>query len=123
MQSYLGLLSGGEDTSTLADIVGSDSPPGDLGRISLSKELNGNLALAIINHKRVGGGIGGNSSGILSMNGIILEHVGGVVQVEEGIVDSHGHDISGVLHGGTADETTDAAESVDSDLDSHGLFV
>ena len=56
------------------------------------------------------------------MNGIVLEHVSSVVQVEEGVVDSHGHNISRVLHGGTADETADAAESVDSDLDSHGCL-
>ena len=59
------------------------------------------------------------------MNRIVLEHVGSIVEVEEGIVDGDGHDIAWMLHCSTAHETSDAAEAVDSEFDSHvgGEFV
>ena len=53
------------------------------------------------------------------MNRIVLEHVGSIVEVEEGIVDGDGHDIAWMLHCSTAHETSDAAEAVDSEFDSH----
>lgn len=119
MESYFCLISGGENTSTFTHIVSTNRSPGDLGRIPLGKEFDGRLCLSIINDERVRGSISGDSSRVLSMDGIVLEHIGGVIQVKEGVVDGDGHNIARVLHGGTADETTDTAESVDSDLDSH----
>lgn len=123
--AHLSLISSSKDTSTLAHVVGTDRSPRNRRGIPLSKELDGSLGLSVINNQRVGGGISGNGSGELAVDGIVLEHVGGVVQVEEGIVDGDGHDIPGVLHGGAADETANAAESVDTNLDSHDedLFV
>ena len=123
--AHLSLISSSKDTSTLAHVVGTNRSPRNRRGIPLSKELDGSLGLSVINNQRVGGGISGNGSGELAVDGIVLEHVGGVVQVEEGIVDGDGHDIPGVLHGGAADETANAAESVDTNLDSHDedLFV
>ena len=53
------------------------------------------------------------------MDGVVLEEVSGIVKTEEGVVDG---DDSGVIvkNSGTADEASDAAESVDSELNWHG---
>ena len=48
------------------------------------------------------------------MGRVILEHVHHVVQGDEGIVD--GHDFCALGNGGAKDQATDAAESIDSDL-------
>lgn len=59
------------------------------------------------------------SAGILAMNPVILEEVGGVIEGKEGVVDGHRHDIAGMFEGGAADETADATKAVDSDFNSH----
>jgi hypothetical protein len=47
---------------------------------------------------------------------VILEHVGGVVGLDEGVVDSGDEDIV-VLDGVTEDNPANATEAVDTDLD------
>ena len=59
------------------------------------------------------------SAGILAMNPVILEKVGGVIEGKEGVVDGHRHDIAGMFEGGAADETADATKAVDSGFNSH----
>ena len=48
------------------------------------------------------------------MRGVVLEHVHHVVERDEGIVD--GHDLGALGDGRPQHQTTDAAETVDSDL-------
>eukprot|EP00544_Gedaniella_sp_CCMP2646_P000261 CAMPEP_0202504624 /NCGR_PEP_ID=MMETSP1361-20130828/45083_1 /ASSEMBLY_ACC=CAM_ASM_000849 /TAXON_ID=210615 /ORGANISM="Staurosira complex sp., Strain CCMP2646" /LENGTH=48 /DNA_ID= /DNA_START= /DNA_END= /DNA_ORIENTATION= len=47
------------------------------------------------------------------MSGIILEHVGHVVTLDERIVDSNNLDLFWVVQASTEDKTTDATETVD----------
>jgi len=115
----LGLLGGGEDTGGLAHVGSADRSPRDVTGVLLGEELDGDLALSVVDDEGVGGDIGSDSSRVLSVDRIVLEEVACVVDGEEGVIDSDGHDITGVLKGGTAYETADTAESVDSKLDSH----
>ncbi len=110
----LGLVSVGEDTCGLANVRSSNRSPRNIRGVPLSEELDNGLALSVLNDKRVGFSIGGDSSGVLSVDRIILEEVSSIVEGEEGIVHSDGGNITLVLKSSTAHETSDAAESVDS---------
>jgi len=116
----LSLSGGGEDTGGLAHVRGADLSPRNVGRVALREELDGALLSALLSDdEAVGCLVGLDGSGVLSVDGIVLEHVTGVVEGKEGVVDGDGGDITLVLEGGSAYETTDAAESVYSNLDSH----
>merc|ERR1719454_2236725 len=52
------------------------------------------------------------------MGGVVLEHVDHVVERNEGIVD--GHHRHALVDGGTEDEASNSAKSIDSDL-GHGV--
>lgn len=54
----------------------------------------------------------------LAMGGVVLEHVDHVVERNEGIVD--GHHRHALVDGGTEDEASNSAKSIDSDL-GHGV--
>ena len=61
--------------------------------------------------------VGGDLSLVSAVGGVVLEHVDHVVEGNEGVVD--GHDVDSLLEGSPQDETTDASETVDTDL-GHG---
>ena len=54
------------------------------------------------------------------MDGVVLNEAACVVEGEEDIVDSHGHDVGVVLEGGASDEAADTAKTVYFNLGSHG---
>jgi len=103
------LLVGGEDTGGLDDVLGALLRPGDVGGVTLGVEgdllavdnevLAGDLDLALED----------------TVGGVVLEHVGGVLGLNEGVV--HGDDVDVlVLDGVAEDDATNAAETVDTDL-------
>ena len=49
------------------------------------------------------------------MGGVVLEHVDHVVEGDEGVVDCH--DLGSLGHGRAENQATNAAESVDTDLE------
>ena len=72
------LVDGGEDTSGLDDVLGTDGSPGDVGGVTLGKDLDGlslDPELAIL-------GLDGALEA--AVNGIVLEHVDHVLKVDEG---------------------------------------
>ena len=115
----LGFFGGSEDTGGFANVVGSDRSPGDFRGVHCIEELDDGGGASVVDDKRVRRQVGSDRAGILAMDRVILEEVGGVVEGKEGIVDGHWHDIAGMFEGSAADETTDATEAVDSDLNSH----
>ena len=115
----LGLIGSSEDAGAFTYVVGPHRSPGDFRGVHGVEELDDSGRFAIVDDERVRLQVGRDGAGILAMNRVILEEVGGVVEGEEGIVDGHRHDIAGMFEGGAADETADATEAVDSDFNSH----
>mmetsp|Transcript_28022 Transcript_28022/g.65147 ORF Transcript_28022/g.65147 Transcript_28022/m.65147 type:complete len:464 (+) Transcript_28022:520-1911(+) len=101
----------GKDTSRFNNIVGSGISPLDVGRVHFSKDRNGLVVkhdgLFIMNT---------NSARVLSVGGVKFHHVFHVVDRNKGVVDSDNVD-HGVVLSGTHDETTNAAKSIDTDVD------
>mmetsp|Transcript_22928 Transcript_22928/g.49600 ORF Transcript_22928/g.49600 Transcript_22928/m.49600 type:complete len:301 (+) Transcript_22928:252-1154(+) len=118
----LGLLGRGEDSSGLAHVSGADGSPWNVRGVLLGEELDDSLALALSDDEGIGLFVGRDGSGVLAVDGIVLEEVAGVVEGEEGIVDCYRHDISVVFEGGANDETADTPEAIDSNFDSHVLI-
>mmetsp|Transcript_2577 Transcript_2577/g.4651 ORF Transcript_2577/g.4651 Transcript_2577/m.4651 type:complete len:498 (-) Transcript_2577:2604-4097(-) len=109
-----GLLDGSEDSGRLNDVVNIGVSPGDLGRVHFSEDCE-----LLSSNGQSGVGVGNNLGGVLSMDGVVLEHVLHVVGGDEGVVD--GDDVDhGVVLSGAHNEAADAAESVDSDVDGLG---
>ena len=69
----VGLLDGGEDAGGLADVVGADLTPADLGGVHLGEELD---ALSV-DDEAVSVDLDGGIE--LAVNGVVLELVGGVL--------------------------------------------
>ena len=93
-QSYL--LDLGEDTCGFANGLSTDSSPWDLSRISAGEELD----LGSSNVEAVT--LDGDICWVGSVDGIVLELVGGVVDVKERVVDSDDGGVW-VVKSGTAD--------------------
>mmetsp|Transcript_12562 Transcript_12562/g.20487 ORF Transcript_12562/g.20487 Transcript_12562/m.20487 type:complete len:201 (-) Transcript_12562:80-682(-) len=55
----------------------------------------------------------------LAVDGVMLKHVNHVLQINEGIIDSHQCNISALGDDRASDETTNAPEPVDANLDGH----
>jgi len=109
LQVSLGLLGGGEDTGRLDNVVCTSLAPWDLGWVLLGVELD-SLAIdlqSILESL--------DRTLELSVGGIVLEHVGSVVGFNEWIIDGDDVDIV-MLDGIAEDDTTDTAESVNSNL-------
>jgi hypothetical protein len=110
LEMGLGLVNGGEDTSGLNDVVGAGLGPLDVGGITLRVELDSlavdNKVVALVADLTLEDTVGR----------VVLEHVDGVVRLNEGVVDSNNLDV-GVLDGIAEDDTADTTETVDADLD------
>lgn len=105
-----GLLGGGEDTGRLDDVLGTSVLPGDGGRVPLGVELDG----LTVDDKVVALNLDVTLE--LTVGRVVLEHVLGVLGLNEGVV--HGNDLDvRVLDSIAEDDTTDTAESVDTNLD------
>ena len=106
-----GTFNGGEDAGGLDNVVGTSRSPLNLSGIQLVEDLDGlaidgDLIVSILT----------NDARELSVDGIVLEHVLHVVGGDEGVV--HSDDVDhGIVLSGAHDETADAAESVDANVD------
>lgn len=107
------LLDGLEDSGGFANNLGSDFTPFDLGGVTFGEELDSGS----IDDEAVSVNL--DRSGVSSMNRIILELVGSIVDRQERIVDSDNSGI-GIFDGSTAHKTSDASKSVDSESSRHG---
>lgn len=115
-QVSLGLLGGGEDTGGLDDVLGAGLLPGDVGGVTLAVEGHG---LAVDDQVLA---LDGDGALELTVGRVVLEHVLGVLDLNEGVV--HGDDVNvAVLDGIAEDDTTDTAESVDANFDSHVVWL
>ena len=105
-----GLGGFGENTGGLADNFGTFGSPSAFFGVTAGKELDPDIT----NDEAVT--IGFDFTFVHSVDGIILELVGGVLNSQKGVIDCNDSSI-GVLQCGTANQTTDTAESVDTKLD------
>merc|ERR1719186_1132133 len=103
-----GFLQGGEDTSRLHHILCSCRSPVDGSRVSLVEDSDG----LPVNDQLVPVDL--DLTLVLSMCGVVLEHVNHIVQGNEGVVDCH-HGGS-LLQGGPENQTTNTAKSVDTNV-------
>mmetsp|Transcript_8301 Transcript_8301/g.23895 ORF Transcript_8301/g.23895 Transcript_8301/m.23895 type:complete len:343 (-) Transcript_8301:1-1029(-) len=115
LQVGLGLLLGGEDAGGLADGLGTDAAPRDVGRVALGEELDAGGA----DHEAVTVDL--DFFWVHSVHGVVLELVRGVLDGEERIVDAHDGGV-GVVKSGAHDETADASKSVDSEVGWHDCW-
>jgi hypothetical protein len=102
----------GEDSSRLAYNFGSDRSPSNLFWVSLGKELD----FGAVHDKAVSFDL--DLARVLSMNRVILELVGSVVDREERVVDSDDRGIW-VFQRRATNKSSNATESVDSKLNWH----
>ena len=104
----LTLLLGEEDTGGLANVVSTNGAPADLGGVSLVEDLdevaiNLDATIDLL-----------DGAGESTVDGIVLEEIGEVVDIHEGIVDSGDHSLVLVAkEGRSEDESTNTAETVD----------
>lgn len=104
----LTLLLGEENTGGLANVVGTDGTPTDLGGVSLVEDLD-ELAINLDATIDLLDGAGEST-----VDGIVLEEVGEVIDIHEGIVNGGDHSLVLVAkEGRSEDESTNTAETVD----------
>jgi hypothetical protein len=104
----LTFIGGEEDTGGLANVVSTNGAPSDLGGISLVENFN---EIAIDLDASVGLL---DSAGESSVDGIVFQQVDEIVEVHERIVDSSDSSLILVAdEGGSEDESTDSAKSID----------
>ena len=108
----LGLLLLEEEAGGLDDDLGADLAPLELGGILLGGEADG---LAVDVHRVA---LDLDVVVELAVDGIVLQHVGEVLGVEQ-VVDADDLDVVEVLDGGAEDHAPDAAEPVDANFDGH----
>ena len=96
----------------LADILSADGSPGNV--LDLHGGEDG-ILLAVDDQSAV---LGGDLAGELAVHAVVLQHVGHILGVHEGIVQPADLHIV-TLQGGTEDETADAAEAIDTDFGVH----
>ena len=106
-----GLL-GQEETGTFDDDVGADFIPLQVGRVLLGRQAN---LLAIDDQ---GVAIDGDVALEIAMHGVVLQHVGQIVGLQQ-VVDADHFDPGEILGDGAKRHATDAAETVDANFDSH----
>jgi hypothetical protein len=98
LQVSRSLFNSGEDSSRLADYIGSYRSPGNVFGVSLGKELD----LLSIDNEAVS--VNGDFSGKSSVNRVVLELISSVLNGQEGIV--NGNNVSAsALNSSAGDET------------------
>mmetsp|Transcript_17219 Transcript_17219/g.25900 ORF Transcript_17219/g.25900 Transcript_17219/m.25900 type:complete len:334 (+) Transcript_17219:1164-2165(+) len=111
LQVHRCLLNNGEDAGRLADDVRALLPPRNLGRVLDGKE--GDLLAVHDQHLR--GLVALDGALVDAVGRVVLEEVGGVLDVAEGVVD--GDHLGALLHHRRpADEAADAPETRDAHL-------
>ena len=110
------LLIGEEEARGLDDDLGADVAPGESGGILLGRETD---LLAVNDEIRA---LDGDLVLEDAVDGVVLEHIREVIGIEE-VVDADDLDVvREVLYRSAEDHATNAAEAVDTNLDSH-FFV
>jgi hypothetical protein len=90
LQVKRGLVNGGEDTSGLDDVLSTSLGPWDVCRVALLVHLDG---LSV--DDQVTGLRAGDLTLEVTVGGVVLEHVDGILGVNEGVVD--GKDVNVVV--------------------------
>mmetsp|Transcript_17888 Transcript_17888/g.26244 ORF Transcript_17888/g.26244 Transcript_17888/m.26244 type:complete len:338 (-) Transcript_17888:429-1442(-) len=103
-------LGGGEYSSGLNDVVGTSRSPLDLGGVHLTRYLDG---LSINGELIISSGA--NFTTVLSMYGIILEHVLHIIGGDEWIIDCNNINHRVVL-GSTHDKSSNTSKSINTNL-------
>ena len=113
------LLLSEENTGGLANVIGTNGSPSDLGWVSLVEDLDEvsidlDTTVALL-----------NSSWESSVDGIVLEEIAEVIEAHERIVDGHALGFIFVAkESGSENKSTDSSESVDSHSNSaHDVLV
>ena len=104
---------GEEETGRFNDDIHIEGSPSNVGRILFREHLN----LVAIDDEEVAFRL--DVVVELAVHGIILQHVGEVVNVEK-VVDTDNGDVLGeVFHSGAEDHAADTAETIDTEFKSH----
>jgi hypothetical protein len=111
LQVETSLVGISEHTAGLDDVVSTSRSPGDVGGVPLGEDLD---LLAVDDERALVLLVG--ITGEATVHGIVLEVVDHVIDGHEGLVDGHHVDLA-ALEGSAEDQTTDPAESVDTNLD------
>ncbi|MPN23907.1 hypothetical protein SDC9_171300 [bioreactor metagenome] len=109
-----GLVGGKEQTGGFDHIVGADFAPLQHGGILFSGHTD---LLAVDDQLLIGSNFDGALEG--AVHGVILQHVGNVIHIEQVVDRNHFHVLATL--GGTEDQTADASETIDTNLN-HFLF-
>ena len=112
-----GGLVGEEETGRLDDDVGGDFVPLEVRRILLGGETDG---LAVDDHR-----VALDLDVVVedAVNGVVLEHVREVIGIEEVVDADHFDVVREVLDRSTEHHATDTAEPIDTNLDSHFIYL
>ena len=100
----------------LADILGTYAGPGDVADFLGGKDLE----LLAVHHQSVCSV--GDLAGELAVDGVILEHIGHIFGIHEGIVQPHNLDVV-PLQGGTEYDASDAAKAIDANFRFHSSLL
>ena len=104
----LRLFLGEEQAGGLDDVLGANFVPLQVGRVL----LGGNADFVAVHDQGMIGVV--NSAIEAAVHGVILEHVGHVVGGDQ-VVDAHDFDVF-VIQAGTENQTSNAAETIDTNL-------
>ena len=96
----------------LADILGAHAGPGNVADFLGGEDLE----LLAVHHQGVGGV--GDLAGELAVHAVILQHVGHILGVHEGVVQADDLDVV-ALQGGAEHDAADAAKTIDADFRFH----
>ena len=96
----------------LADILSADGSPGNVLDVHGGED---GVLLAVDDQSAV---LGGNLAGELAVHAVVLQHVGHVLGVHEGVVQADDLNVV-VSESGAEHEAADAAETIDTDLGFH----
>jgi len=105
-------LFGEEEAGAFDDQIGTDVGPGQVGRIALGGQADG---LAIDDQVIA---VDGHVAIEVTVHGIVLQHVGQVIGVQQ-VVDADHFDVREILGDGAESHAADAAKTIDTDFQSH----
>ena len=105
-----------EEAGGLNNVIYADFAPRNLFRL----ELRVNLDFLTVNDDGILGVLDG--TGVLTMHGVVTQHVSHVIRSHERIVNCYEVDVR-VLQACTEYHTTDAAKAVDTYFDSHSSDI
>ena len=105
-----------EETSGLNNVLYADLAPRNLLRLELSEYLD---LLAVYNDGVVGVG---DVTGVLTMHGVVTQHVSHVIRSHARVIDAQELDVF-VVQTSTENHTADTAKAVDTYFDTHSSNI